>query len=92
MNFPFNDFNNFYVQHVSHSFRAPTPTNYSQKFHSLGPCSYCFNLYHSSSNCPSWGQRSNFSYEQMNINFSYPGYEPNSNFYNLDWSNHSDFS
>jgi hypothetical protein len=28
----------------------------------------------------------------MKINFSSPGFEPNSNFYNLDWSNHSNFS
>jgi hypothetical protein len=28
----------------------------------------------------------------MNISFSNPGFESNSNFYNLDWSNHSDFS
>jgi hypothetical protein len=28
----------------------------------------------------------------MNINFSSPGFESNSNFHNLDWSNHFDFS
>jgi hypothetical protein len=28
----------------------------------------------------------------MNTNFSSPGFESNSNFYNLDWSNHLDFS
>jgi hypothetical protein len=28
----------------------------------------------------------------MNINISSPGFESNSNFYNLDWSNHPDFS
>jgi hypothetical protein len=28
----------------------------------------------------------------MNINFYSPGFEPNSNFYNPDWSNHFDFS
>ena len=27
----------------------------------------------------------------MNTNVSSPGFESNSNFYNLDWSNHSDF-
>jgi hypothetical protein len=33
----------------------------------------------------------NFSYEQMNISFSNPGCDSNSNFYNLDWSNQFDF-
>jgi hypothetical protein len=28
----------------------------------------------------------------MNLNFSSLGFESNSNFYNLDWSNHPDFS
>jgi hypothetical protein len=28
----------------------------------------------------------------MNTNFSSPGFDSNSNFYNSDWSNHSDFS
>jgi exonuclease VII small subunit len=28
----------------------------------------------------------------MNTSFSSPGFESNSNFYNLDWRNHSDFS
>ena len=28
----------------------------------------------------------------MNTNFSSPGLELNSNFYNPDWSNHPDFS
>jgi hypothetical protein len=89
MNFPFDDFNNFFVQHASHCCRAPAPTNYPQNFHPHELCLYCSNPYHSSSNCPSWGQFSNFSYEQMNINFSSPGFESNSNFYNPDWNNHS---
>jgi hypothetical protein len=38
------------------------------------------------------GQFSNFSHEQLNISFSNPGFESNSNFYNPDWSNRSDFS
>jgi exonuclease VII small subunit len=37
-------------------------------------------------------QFSNLSHEQMNTNFSSLGFESNSNFYNPDWSNHSDFS
>jgi len=32
----------------------------------------------------SWGQFYNFSYEQMNTNFSIPGFDSNSNFYNPD--------
>jgi hypothetical protein len=27
----------------------------------------------------------------MNTNFSSPGFDSNSNFYNSDWSNHPDF-
>jgi hypothetical protein len=65
MNFPFNDFNNFSLQHASHNCRAAALTNYPQNFHSHGPCSYCSNPYHSSSHCPSWGQFYNFSYEQI---------------------------
>jgi uncharacterized coiled-coil protein SlyX len=60
--------------------------------HLYGLCSYCSNPYHSSSNCPSWGQFYNFSHEQMNINFSIPGFDSNSNVYNPDWSNHPNFS
>jgi hypothetical protein len=60
--------------------------------HPYGPCSYYSNLYHSSNNCLSYGQVCNFSYEQMNINVSSLGFESNLNFYNLDWSNHTDFS
>ena len=72
MNFPVGNF------YTSHSGRMPNPTNYLQNFHSHGPCSYCSNSFHSSSNCPSWGQFSNFSHEQMNTNFFSPGYESNS--------------
>jgi hypothetical protein len=86
MNSPFSNF------YASHNSRMQNPTNYLHNFHSHGPCSYCFNPYHSSSNCPSWGRFSNFSHEQMNTNFFSLGCELNSNFYTLDWSNHSDFS
>jgi hypothetical protein len=61
-------------------------------YHPYGPCSHCSNPGHSASNCPSWGQFHNFSFEQMNRNFSSPGFNSNSNFYNPDWSNHSNFS
>jgi hypothetical protein len=78
MNFPLGNF------YVSHSGRMPKSTNYPKKFYSHGSCSYCSNPYHSSGNCLSWGQFSNFSHEQMNINFSSSGSELNSNFYTPD--------
>jgi len=92
MDFYFDNYSNFSAQHASPSGSTPAPTNYTHNFYPHKPCSYCFNPYHSSSNCPSWGQGSNFSYEQMNTNFSNPRFDLNSNFYNPDWSNHSDFS
>jgi hypothetical protein len=92
MNFSFDNYGNFYAQHTSLSGRTPAPTNYPHNFYPHKPCSYCSNPYHNSSNCSSWGQLSNFSYEPLNINFSSPGFESNSNFYNSDWSNHFDFS
>lgn len=91
MNFSYDNYNNFSAQHVSHSGRTPAPTNYTHNFYPHKTCSYCSNLYHSSSNCPSWRQFYNPSYEQMNTNFSSPGFDSNSNVYNPDWSNHSDF-
>jgi hypothetical protein len=60
--------------------------------HPHEPCSHCSSPYHSLGDCPHWGQFSNFSNEQLNTSFSSPGFESNSNFYNPDWSNHSDFS
>jgi hypothetical protein len=92
MDFHFNDFNNFSMQNASPSCRTLAPTNYPQHFYPHEPCSYCSKPYHCFSNCPSWGQLSSSSYEQMNTNFSSPGLETNFNFYNQDWSNQSDFS
>jgi hypothetical protein len=60
--------------------------------HPHEPCSHCSCPYHSLGNCPHWGQFSDFSNEQLNTSFSSLGFESNSNFYNPDWSNHSDFS
>jgi hypothetical protein len=65
-----------------------SPTN----FHPHEPCSHCSSPYHYLGDCPHWGQFSNFLHEQLNTSFSSPGFESNSNFYNSDWSNHSDFS
>jgi hypothetical protein len=87
MNFHFNDFNNFSVLHASPSCRTPTPTNCPQNFYPYEPCLYCLNPYHCSSNYPSWGQVSNFSYEQMNTNFSSSEFDSKFHFYNLDRSN-----
>jgi hypothetical protein len=86
MSLSFKNFN------VFPSCRTPNPTNYPQNFHPHEPCSHCSNPHHSLGDCPHWGQFSNFSYEQMNTNFSNLGFELNSNFYNPDWSNHFDFS
>jgi hypothetical protein len=69
-----------------------TPTHSSYTYTPHKSCSYCSNPYHCSSNCPSWGQLSNFSYGQMNTSFSYLGCDSNSNFYNPNWNNQSDFS
>jgi len=89
MDFSYDNYNNFFAQHASPSGRTPAPINYTHNFYPHKPCSYCSNHYHSSSNCPSWGQFCNPSYEQMNTNFSSPRFDSNSNFYNPDWSNHS---
>ena len=85
MNFSFGNFN------ASPSCRTPAPTNYSHNFYPHASCSYCSNPHHQIGNCPSYGLLSNFSYEQTNTNFSSHVFESNSNFYNPNWSNHSDF-
>jgi hypothetical protein len=92
MDFYFDDYSNFSAQHTLPSCRTPTSTYYTPNFYPHEPCSYCSNPNHSVSNCPSWGQFYNFSYEQMNTNFSSSGFDSNFNFYNSDWSNHFDFS
>lgn len=88
----FDNYCEFSVHHASPSGRTPTPTNYPHNFYPHEQCSYWSDPYHCASNCPSWGQFCNLSFEQMNSNFSSPGFESNFNFYNPDWSNHSDFS
>jgi hypothetical protein len=69
-----------------------TSTHFSHTYTPHKPCSYFSNPYHSDNNCPSWGQFSNFSYEQMNTSFSNLGYDSNSNFYSPNWSKQSNFS
>jgi hypothetical protein len=92
MDFSYDNYNNFSAQHASPSGRTPAPINYTHNFYPHKPCSYCSNPYHSSSNCPSWGQFCNPSYEQMNTNFSSPDFDSNSNVYNSNWRNHPNFS
>jgi hypothetical protein len=92
MDFYFDNYSNFYAQHVSPSGKTPAPTNYTHNFYPHKPCSYCFNHYHHVIDCLASRQFSNSSCEQMNTNFSSPGFELNSNFYNPDWSNHPNFS
>jgi hypothetical protein len=41
MDFSFDNFNNFYVQHASLSCRTLAPTNYPQNIYPHEPCSYC---------------------------------------------------
>jgi hypothetical protein len=86
MNFTFGDFN------VSPRCRTLAPTNFPQNLHSHGPYLCYSNPYHSSIDCPSRGQFFNFSYGQMNTNFSSQGFESHSNSYTLNRNNHSDIS
>jgi hypothetical protein len=87
----FSNYSNFYAQDAPSNGRTPAPTNYTHNFYPHKPCSYCFNLYHHISDCLASRQFSNSSCEQINTNFSNLRFNSNSNFYNPDWSNHSDF-
>jgi hypothetical protein len=86
MNFSFGDFS------VSPSYRKPAPTNYPQNLHLHEPCLYCSSPYHSSGDCASWRKFFNFSYGQINTNFSSQGFESHSNSYTPNRNNHFDFS
>ena len=48
--------------------------------------------YHNAGDCPHWGQFTNFSYVQLNTNFSDQGFESHSNSYTPNRNNHSDVS
>jgi hypothetical protein len=63
----FNDIRDKFYQLIA---IRSTLTHFSYTYTPHKPCSYCSNPYHSDNNCPSWGQFSNFSYEQMNTSFS----------------------
>jgi len=54
MDFYFDDYSNFSVQHASPSSRTPAPTNHPYSFNPHESCSYCSDPYHNASNCPSW--------------------------------------
>ena len=84
MSLPFNNFN------VNPSCRTPNPTNYPTNLHLHEPCLCCSSPYYSLGDCPHWGQFSNFSYGQINTNFSSQGFESHSNSYTSNQNNHSD--
>jgi hypothetical protein len=86
------EFNDIHDKFYKFKAARSTSTHFSQTYTPHQSCLYCFNPYHCSSNCPSKGQLSNFSYEQMNTSLSNPGYDSNSNFFHPDWSNQFDFS
>jgi hypothetical protein len=73
---------------VSPSCRTQNPTN----LHPHKLCLGCSSPHHNSGDCPHWGQFTNFSYGQLNTNFSYEGFESRSNSYTPNRNNHSDVS
>jgi hypothetical protein len=82
MSLPFINFNIF------PSRRTSNPTNLHPHEQCLGYSS----PHHNYGDCPHWGQFTNFSYGQLNTNFSDQGFESHSNFYTLNRNNHSDVS
>ena len=58
--------------------------------HSILPI--CSSPYHNAGDCPHWRQFINFSYGQLNTNFSDQGFESHSNSYTPNPKNHSDVS
>jgi uncharacterized coiled-coil protein SlyX len=55
-------------------------------------CSFCSNIMHHVNDCPSAGNYTDVSHEQVNAAFSRPGNDPYSNTYNPVWRNHLNFS
>jgi hypothetical protein len=84
MSLPFDNFS------VSPSSRAPTPPSYPKYLHPDELCLGCSSPYHNFGDCPHWGQFTNFSYGQLNTNFSSQGFESHSNSYTPNQDNHSD--
>jgi hypothetical protein len=56
------------------------------------PCSLCSSPMHHVNDCPTAGNFSDVSNEQVNAAFSRPSNDPCSNTYNLGWRNHPNFS
>jgi hypothetical protein len=56
------------------------------------PCSLCSSTMHQVNNCPTVGNYTDVSNEQVNAAFSRPGNDPYSNTYNPGWRNHPNFS
>jgi hypothetical protein len=56
------------------------------------PCSFCSSIMHHVNDCPSAGNYTDVSHEQVNAAFSRPGNDPYSNIYNPGWRNHPNFS
>jgi len=67
-------------------------TSSSNIFPQHEPCSFCSSTTHHVRDCPSNGQFSDISTEQVNATFSRPGNDPYSNSYNPGWRNHPNFS
>ena len=82
MSLPFNYFD------VFPSCRTSNPTN----VHPHELYLVCSSPYHNAGDCPHWGQFTNFSYEQLNTDFSDRGFESHSNSYTLNQNNHYDVS
>jgi hypothetical protein len=51
------------------------------------PCSFCSSTMHHVNNCPTVGNYTNISNEQVNAAFSRPSNDLYSNTYNLGWRN-----
>ncbi|XP_059463451.1 uncharacterized protein LOC132192202 [Corylus avellana] len=67
-----------------------TPCNHPSTPHEA--CSFCFSPLHHENDCPTLGQFSKLSHEQVNSTFARSGNDPYSNSYNLEWRNHPNFS
>jgi hypothetical protein len=55
-------------------------------------CSFCSSIMHHVNDCPSAGNYTDVSHEQVNAAFSRSGNDPYSNIYNPGWRNHPNFS
>jgi hypothetical protein len=58
----------------------------------LESCSFCFSTMHHVNDCPTTGNYTDVSHEQVNAAFSRSGNDLYSNTYNPGWRNHPNFS